>query len=436
MSTLTEAYKVPELKKKLLFTFLIVSAMYVLTLVPIPGLSHSAICEHVRLWGDYGLLLNVLSGKALYNGAITALGIYPFLVASIVMQIATIAIPKLRNLAMLGDEGSKIITKITRFVALGMDVIYAVLFAVGARNCVTDQMPFVLAIGLAGLTVAAGAAFCGWCVELINSKGVGNGITIVIIAAIVRALPHMFKQAIEGSEGGYKIALPIVLAVILLVFIVFAVYVNLAEKKIRILFQKKTVGMKQYGMQNQVIPLKVTQAGIMPIVYSMTILLLWASIVVTVSTKPDQGLALGAGEYTSNILFIVMYVLFVSMFTYIFSMIQFNPIDIANQIKQYGGYIQGIRPGKATSQYLMNTYTNINVANAAFLIILSAIPMLISIAPKLSLVWHAGIISLVVAGGLMETKILLDNGIRDNNEALKQSGREAKKNKYSKNNKR
>jgi len=432
MSTLTEAYKVPGLKKKILFTFLIVSAMYVMTLVPIPGLSHSAICEHVRLWGDWGLMLNVISGKALYNGAITSLGIYPFLVASIAMQIATLAVPRLRDLAMKGDEGSKVITKITRFVAIGMDIIYAVLFVVGARNTVSTQINYWLAFVIAVLCVAIGAAFCGWCIELLNNKGLGNGITIVLVASIVRALPHMFREAASSNEGSLRIIVPIVLAVVFLGFVIFAVFVNLGEKKLRILFQKKTVGMKQYGMQNQVIPVKVTQAGIMPIVYAMTINLLFASVAVTVSSKPDQGVALGAGEYTSNPVFIVMYVIFVSIFTYIFAMIQFNPVDISNQIKQYGGYIQGIRPGKPTSQYLLSTYTNINVAGATFLIVLSVVPMLISIAPAFRIFWHVGIMSILVAGGLMETKILLDNGIKENEEANKQAGRDSRrKNKYS-----
>ncbi len=432
MSTLTEAYKVDGLKKKILFTFLIVSAMYVLTLIPIPGFSHSALCEHVRLWGDWGALLNVISGKALYNGAVTSLGIFPFLVASIIMQFATLLIPKLRNIAMQGEAGSGKITQITRIVALVIEAVYAVLFVAGARFCITDKISMYVAVPLAIITVTAGAAFCGWSIELINNKGVGNGITIVLIAAVVRALPHMFRQALEGSEGSFKIILPIVLAVIFFGFVIFSVFVNLGEKKLRILFQKKTVGMKQYGMQNQVIPVKVTQAGIMPIVYAMTINLLFASVAVTVSAHPDQGIALSAGKYTTNPAFIITYIIFVSIFTYIFSMIQFNPVDISNQIKQYGGYIQGLRPGKPTAQYLLSTYTNINVAGAAFLVVLSIIPMLIAIAPSMRLLWHTGIMSLIVAGGLIETKILLDNGIKENAEANKQSSRDARRNKYSK----
>ena len=320
MSTLTEAYKVDGLKKKILFTFLIVSAMYVLTLIPIPGFSHSALCEHVRLWGDWGALLNVISGKALYNGAVTSLGIFPFLVASIIMQFATLLIPKLRNIAMQGEAGSGKITQITRIVALVIEAVYAVLFVAGARFCITDKISMYVAVPLAIITVTAGAAFCGWSIELINNKGVGNGITIVLIAAVVRALPHMFRQALEGSEGSFKIILPIVLAVIFFGFVIFSVFVNLGEKKLRILFQKKTVGMKQYGMQNQVIPVKVTQAGIMPIVYAMTINLLFASVAVTVSAHPDQGIALSAGKYTTNPAFIITYIIFVSIFTYIFSM--------------------------------------------------------------------------------------------------------------------
>ena len=200
MSSFSEAYKVPSLKKKLWFTFLIVSACVVLSLVPVPFLSHSGAASEVIKWGDTGVLMNVLSFGALGNGAVISLGIYPFLIASIAMQIITIAVPKLRNLAMEGDAGAKKIGKITRYASLGMDVVFAILFTVGMRGVLIDNFNIWVSAVIVTVVVAAGGALCGWFVELINDKGVGSGVSILIIASVVRAIPEYFIGLFTDNE--------------------------------------------------------------------------------------------------------------------------------------------------------------------------------------------------------------------------------------------
>ena len=432
MSSLTEAYKVPGLKKKLWFTFLIVSACVLLSLVPVPFLSHSGAISEVTKWGDTGVIMNVLSFGALGNGAVISLGIYPFLIASIAMQIITIAVPKLRNIAMKGEEGAKTIGKITRFASLGMDVVYAVLFTVGMRGVLIDNFNFWVSAVIVTITVAAGAALCGWFVELINDKGVGSGVSILIVASVIRAIPEYFIALFRDNEIAAALIWTAAVIVVCLVLIVFAVFVNAGEKKLRILFSKKTVGMKQYGMQNQVFPLRVAQAGIMPIVYAFALVLIAAVPVAMLSPGTENPASLWWVNFRTNPAFYITFAILLVGFTYFFSMIQFNPIDMANQIKQYGGYIQGIRPGKPTSQYMLNTYTNMNIADSAYLLMLCLIPMLLGLIPVLGPATYIGIVCVMVAGGLYETKLFLEMKIKEEADRVKQAGREAKKNKYAK----
>lgn len=432
MSSFSEAYKVPSLKKKLWFTFLIVSACVVLSLVPVPFLSHSGAASEIVKWGDTGVLMNVLSFGALGNGAVISLGIYPFLIASILMQILTIAVPKLRNMAMEGDEGAKKIGKYTRFVSLGMDVIFAVLFTVGMREVLIDNFNIWVSAVIVAIVVAAGGALCGWFVELINDKGIGSGVSVLIIASVIRAIPEYFIGLFTANDIATAAIWTAAVVVIGLVIIVFALYVNSGEKKLRILFSKKTVGMKQYGMQNQVIPLRVAQAGIMPIIYALCITLLPAAIVAMVTPGTENVISAGFVNFRTSILFYVAFAILLVGFTSFFSMIQFNPIDMANQIKQYGGYIQGIRPGKPTSQYMMNTYTNMNIADAAYLLVLCLVPMLLGLIPVLGPASYVGMVCVMIAGGLYETKLFLDQKVKEEADRVKQAGREAKKNKYAK----
>lgn len=436
MSTFTDSYKVPELRKKMWFTFLILSVLALLSLVPVPGIDHAGASAAVKKWGDTGVLLDVMSFKALGNVSITSLGLYPFLIASIVMQIVTIAVPKLRAIAQTGDEGTKVIQKITRIAAVIADVVFAVLYCVGMRNHIWTSINYWVAICLAGLCLAAGAAFFGWCIELINNKGVGSGLIIVILACIIRDLPRHFADLYtRTSVLGVPAAAGITAgaAVVVIALLVFVVWFNLGGKKLHILFSKRTVGMKQYGMQNQSIPLRVCQAGTMPVIYAVAILLIPAVIITLVMPEDTANIfLLGIVNYKRSVSFYILYVFFVATFAYIFSTIQFNPIDMSNQIKQNNGYIQGLRPGKPTAQYLVTLCRNLNLADAAFLITVSLVPMLLDIIPVLNGIYSAGIICIMLGGGFIELKLFMENAISVEEEKAKAASKEKKKNKYAK----
>ncbi len=435
MDTLRESLKIPEIKKKILFSFLIVSVLCLLTVIPVPGLNHAAATARIADWGSMGTILDILSCGALSNASITSLGIYPFLVASIIMQIVTLAVPKLRNLAQAGDEGTKIITKLTRLAAIAGAVIFAALYCVGMRDAVTSSINFWIAIVLCGVTVAVGSAFCGWCVELLNSKGIGDGLTIIILAGVIHNIPSDLLKPYFASQsiGIWAGVLFAVLAVLVLTaLLVFAVLVNMGEKKIRIIFSKRTVGMKQYGMQNQVIPLKVAQAGITPVIYTMTVTLLPSAIIAMVVPGSDKAWAQAWKNLPSSPSFIPFFIVFVVFFTYIFAMMQFNPFDMSTQIKQNGGYIQGIKPGKPTSQYLMALYNNLNSADCAYLILICVIPMVLSFIPGLGFIAFFGIGVVLLGGGFIEMKTLLDNALKAEEDKLKQAGKDKRRKNYKK----
>ncbi|MBR3141815.1 MAG: hypothetical protein IKF09_01555 [Clostridiales bacterium] len=435
MDTLRESLKIPEIKKKILFSFLIVSVLCLLTIIPVPGLNHYAAVAKINDWGSTGTIIDILSCGALSAASITSLGIFPFLVASIIMQIVTLAVPKLRNLAQAGDEGTKIITKLTRIAAIAGAVVFAVLYCVGMRGAVTTSINFWAAIVICGVSVAVGSAFCGWCVELLNSKGIGDGLTIIILTGIAHNIPHDLLMPFFASQDlGIVPAILFALLGVLIVtaLLVFAVLVNLGEKKIRIIFQKRTVGMKQYGMQNQVIPLKVAQAGITPVIYSMTITLLPSAIISMVVPGSDAVWAQAWKNLPTSPAYIPFFIVFLVFFTYIFAMMQFNPFDMSNQIKQNGGYIQGIKPGKPTSQYLMALYNNLNSADCAYLILICVIPMALSFIPGLGFIAFFGIGIVLLGGGFIEMKTLLDNALKTEEEKLKQAGKDKKHKNYKK----
>ncbi len=435
MDTLRDSLKTPEIKKKILFSFLIVSVLCLLTIIPVPGLNHAAAVEAVKDWGSTGTLIDILSCGALSNASITSLGILPFLVASIVMQIVTLAVPKLRNLAQMGDEGAKVITKFTRIAAIIGAVVFAALYCVGMRKTVSSSINFWFAIVICGVVIAVGSAFCGWCVELLNSKGIGDGLTIIILTGIIHNIPHDLLIPFFSSKdlGIVPAILFTLLALVLTVaFLVFSVLVNMGEKKIRILFSKRTVGMKQYGMQNQVIPLKVAQAGITPVIYSLTVTLLPSAIITMVVPGSDIAWAQSWKNLPTSPAYIPFFIVFLVFFTYIFAMMQFNPFDMSNQIKQNGGYIQGLKPGKPTSQYLMALYNNLNSADCAYLIILCVLPMALSFIPVLRFIAFFGIGIVLTGGGLIEMKILLDNALKTEEEKLKQAGKDKRHKNYKK----
>jgi preprotein translocase subunit SecY len=335
----------------------------------------------------------------------------------------------------MGDEGAKKITKLTRIASIAAAVVFAALYCVGMRNAVTTKINYWVAIVICGVSIAVGNAFCGWCVELLNTKGIGDGLTNIIVAGILRDIPHEIARCFDDAH--YLGIIPgltyaIFGALLFAGLIFFVVFINMGEKKIRIIFSKRTVGMKQYGMQNQVIPLKVAQAGITPIIYTLAVTLIPSVIIAMVVPGTEVAWAESWKNLPTHVAYIPFFIVFLVFFTYIFAMLQFNPFDMSSQIKQNGGYIQGIKPGKPTSQYLMNLYNNLNSADCFYLILFCVLPMALSFIPGFDRIAFGGIAVVLVGGGLLEMKTLLDNALKTEEEQLKAAGKDKKRKNYNK----
>ena len=430
MDNVSAAFKIKELKGKLLYSLLVISCICLATLVPVPAVSNPQLRDILASWGDIGVLMNVTSVGGFANGSVILLGIYPFLAASILMQILTLVVPKLRNLAQLGEAGSKVIAKFTRIATIVMCVVMGGLCAYGIRGAFISTLNFWVAIVIAGLAISAGAAAIAWACEILNTKGLGNGISLILFAGCARYIPGVLVKVFTKSAEKFGLPLGIVftvLGVILsIALITFMVFVTMGERKVKILFRKMTSGMKQFGVPNQVIPIHITQAGVMPVVYSLTIVSFPAVITAMLNPGSKDPMILSVTDVTHNVLYFILFLMFMVLFVYIFSIMQFNPVDVANEIRNYGGYIQGVKAGKLTSEYLFKLYMNMIIIGAVYLTLLCAVPMGLSLIPGLGKIWFAGLSFVILGGSITEVLMILANGIKTHEEGEKQKNKRYK----------
>ena len=276
MTSLMKAFRIPELRKKLLFTLLMMAAVIAATLIPSPGIDVAVFRNLVKGWGDVGVLMGILSGKGIYNASIISLSVYPYLIGMIIIQILTAAIPSLRSLSFQNEAVQKRITKYTRWAAIGAGFVFSILLVTGSRSALTPKLNFWLAMVLAIVGFTVGSALISWLCELITSKGVGNGFSVIIFAMICRNIPHVFKSlylTVNDKLGMvWAIVITVAAAAAAAALLIFCTYIQNAERRIKLLFNKRSFGMKQYMGQNTSLPIKITQAGILPIIYTMVII--------------------------------------------------------------------------------------------------------------------------------------------------------------------
>lgn len=423
MTSLITAFKIPELRKKLLFTFLMITAIMVATLIPSPGVDVAAFAELVRGWGDVGVLMGILSGKAIYNASIVSLSVYPYLFGMIVVQIITAAVPALRNLSYQNEAVQRRITKYTRWAAMGAGLIFSVLLVIGSRSALTANLNFWVAFALATVGFTVGSALVSWLCELISSKGIGNGFSVVIFAMICRNIPHVFKSTFVNAKEGlglvWAIVLVVLIAVIGILALVFCTYIQNAERRIKLLFNKRSFGMKQYMGQNTSLPLKITQAGILPIIYTMLIITTPALITAFFTSGSENTFVKGVVNFTVSPSYLILFAFLIIILANAFSLMQFNPGDLANELKNNNGYIAGVKPGKPTTQFLTKMFSNINYAGAVFLFAVCMVPMFLSFIPGLKALWYAGIGVVILSAVVNEMLLLIDNGIKEDEEKKK-----------------
>lgn len=373
--TLGNAWKVADIRKKMLYTLLMLLIYRLGIIIPVPGVNVAYISEQVNNYTALGFL-NLLSGGGLESMSIFALGISPYLNASIIMNLLTVAIPALERMAK-EEGGQKKVSAITRIVSVALAIVQAVgiLLGMGA-NAVqsTDIFNYITIV----LCLTAGTAFIMWLGERINDKGIGNGISLIIFVGIVADLPGQAIALFSGAFTGKASVWSLVGTLVFALFTITAItFVDMGERRIPVQYAKRVVGRKMFGGQSTFIPMKVNQSGVMPLIFAMTFVQFPGMIA---QFWPNSGFYQWYSKFlgTGSWLYAIIYALLIMFFTYFYSQIAFNPIDVSKNIQQYGGFIPGIRPGKPTSDYLAGILSRLTLFGALFLAVVAAVPTLFS----------------------------------------------------------
>ncbi len=374
--TIRDAWKIPDLRKKMLFTLLMLAVFRLGTFIPVPGLNSATLAELVSDGSSLFALMDSFSGGAFSNATIFAMSITPYINSSIILQLLTVAIPALERMSKEGEEGRKKIASWTRYGTIILALIQATGLYFGIKGAVEN--PGILSFITIVVTFTAGTAFLMWLGEKITENGIGNGISMIIFAGIVSGIPSGVIGLFNNFKAGaLNIWALIAIAIIAIAMVVFVVFINDAERRIPVQYAKRMVGRKMYGGQSTHIPIKVSMAGVIPIIFAMSIMA-FPSTLMNLFGAPTGGFWLKVLNVLSpsSWFYIVMYVLLIIFFTYFYTAIQFNPIEIANNMKKNGGFVPGIRPGKPTSDFISRILSKITLTGALFLGIIAALPLI------------------------------------------------------------
>ena len=422
--TLKNAWKTPELQKKMLFTLFIVLLYRLGACIIVPYVSGDISEMFNAQFGDsiFGLL-GVLSGGAMQSATLFALSVSPYITASIVIQLLTIAIPALERWAKDGANGQKKIAALTRYVTVALALVtsYGYSMLLKSQGWLVKSNWFAMLV--INASFCAGAALVMWLAELINEKGIGNGISIILFANIVATLPGMVLSMWDGiiMNGIYHWAIGIVIAIAVLAVVVatigFVVWVTNSERRIPIQYAKRVVGRKMYGGQATNLPIKLNMTGVMPIIFASSIVSIPATITAFMSNQES-----GFVKFVENFFspttwpYLVVYLLLIIAFSYFYVMISFNPIEVANNIAANGGSVRGMRPGRPTVQYIQKILKRVTLIGAFFLCIVAGLPMLVTVVttaiknlnptasmPDFSILTFGGSSLLIVVGVALET---------------------------------
>ncbi|HHX14441.1 MAG TPA: preprotein translocase subunit SecY [Clostridiales bacterium] len=417
LRTLGRAWKVPDLRRKMIFTLLMLLVFRLGSNIPVPNIDRAQLDKVFS--NDTGLLglLDMFSGGAFSNFTIFALSITPYITASIILQLLTIAIPKLEALAREGTEGRKKIAQYTRYLTVALAFIQAIGMALGLfRNVVTDRSPFSIAVIV--LTLSAGTAFLMWLGEQINENGIGNGISLIIFAGIVARMPSAIHTTWKSYRAGEISLMSIILFLLFALFVVVGIIlVQQGQRKIPVQYAKRVIGRKMYGGQSTHIPMKVNQAGVIPVIFAIS--LLQFPLTIQMFT-PNSAFGkfiekwLAPGGNPGVWIYMIFDVILIIFFTYFYTAVTFNPLDVSNNMKANGGFIPGIRPGRPTTEYLNKVMTRITFVGAVFLALVAIMPNLIQVFTNLKI--HFGGTSLLIATGValdtmkqLETQMVMRN---------------------------
>jgi preprotein translocase subunit SecY len=406
LGSLANAWKVPELRTRLMFTAALIALYRLGAYVPLPGISREAIASGIQT-GQNAItgLFGVFTGGAFNNLSVFSLGIMPYITAAIVMQLMTVAIPRLQELAKEGEQGQQKITQYTRYFTLVLALLQSIAMVLFFRSA---QGGNVLASGtpidffLVIVTLTTGVMLTMWLGELISQRGLGNGISLIITVSILSRAPNAIRTLLEDGS-----VLNMVILVLLAVLVVAAiVFVNEGQRRVPITYAKQQVGRRMSRGGTTYLPLKVNMAGVIPIIFASSLLIFPVVLgQLFAGGNPDSILGrLAAFFAPGNAPYLILYALLIIMFTYFYTAVQFNPIEHADNLKKSGGYVPGIRPGQPTAVYLNNVLTRITLFGAVFLASVAVFPYLITGIMNLpQSIFLGGTSMLIVVGVSLDT---------------------------------
>ena len=415
IQTIRKAWGIPELRKKIIFTALILLIFRIGNAIPVPYVDTELLRNYLDGMSTTVLgLYNVMSGGAFAEATVFALGVQPYINSSIIIQLLTIAIPALERLAREGGEaGKKKIAAITRYATVAIALLQGFGYYMIMKNYGILMQQGIWAALVIIISFVAGSAFVMWLGEQVNEFGIGNGISIILFAGILSRVPNMVSLGMsyiagKGSIGYLWIAL---LLIGMLAMVVLIVHVNGAERRIPVQYAKRQVGRKMYGGQASTLPMKVNMSGVLPVIFAQSIASLPATIAAFMKA-PEEGTfayAFLQAIDTKSVVYLIVYFLMIIAFSYFYATIQFNPVEISNNLKRNGGFIPGFRPGKPTSDFIAKVLNKVTLFGAIYLGIVAICPL---IAGKLlgnSSLAIGGTSVIIVVGVALETVQALES---------------------------
>ncbi|RMH36284.1 MAG: preprotein translocase subunit SecY [Nitrospirae bacterium] len=401
ITSLQNIFKIPELRSRVLFTLAMLAVYRIGAHIPTPGINNEELSKFLLERGGALLgFLDIFSGGALSRLTIFALGIMPYISASIILQLLTVVVPHLSKLAKEGEQGRKTIIRYTRYGTIGIAIIQGFGIALGLEGM--NQGAFVLEPGwpfrlMTVITLTAGTAFLMWLGEQITERGVGNGISLIIFAGIVARLPSAIVQTVELYRIG-QLSLPflIILVVVMLAVVGAIVFLESARRKIPVQYAKRVIGRRVYGGQSTHIPLKINTAGVIPPIFASSIIAFPATITGFIQVPWVQ--SIGTQLAPGSMLYTLLYVGLIIFFCFFYTAVVLNPVDMADNMKKYGGFIPGIRPGQRTADYIYKVLTRITFAGSIYLALVCVIPELLIY--KLNVPFYFGGTSLLIVIGV------------------------------------
>ena len=417
VQTIRKAWGIPELRKKIIFTVLILLIFRLGNAIPVPYVNTDLLRSYLDGMSTTVLgLYNVMSGGAFAQATVFALGVQPYINSSIIIQLLTIAIPALERLARDGGEaGKKKIASITRYATVAIALLQGLGYYMLMRNYgILEQSGFGVALVII-VSFVAGSAFVMWLGEQVNEFGIGNGISIILFAGIVSRVPTMVSAArsyiLTAENAGLAWLYMALLVLGMLLLIILIVHVSAAERRIPVQYAKRQVGRKMYGGQASTLPMKVNMSGVLPIIFAQSIASLPATIAAFLPAPAEGsfGAAFLNAIDTRSVLYLFVYFLMIIGFSYFYATIQFNPVEISNNLKRQGGFIPGFRPGKPTSDFIAKVLSKVTLFGAIYLGIVAIAPLIVGKAINNNALAIGGTSVIIVVGVALETVQALEN---------------------------